>query len=95
MPNTCLISGYTKGKDEEVSVSFSINKKEKWLGVLNLTKDGITEHTRICSRHFVVVQPIMIKAYRDMNHLSITFTLLLFCLSNPTYKILKCIIIRL
>ena len=29
MPNTCLISGHTKGKDEEVSVSFSITTKQE------------------------------------------------------------------
>ena len=28
MPNTCLISGHTKGKDEEVSVSFPITTKQ-------------------------------------------------------------------
>ena len=39
------------------------NKKRERYGsrVLNLTKDGIREHSSICSRHFVVVQLIMIK----------------------------------
>ena len=55
MPNTCVCCGHTKGKGDKASMyRFPADKirRQQWLVALNLTED-ITEHTCVCSRHFL------------------------------------------
>ena len=57
MPSTCLICKKTAKKGSNVSMhrippkSDSVNR-QRWLMALNLTEGDVSEHHRICSRHF-------------------------------------------
>ena len=56
MPNSCICCGHVKGKKDKVSMyRFPSDKAKRqlWLVALNLTESDITDHTRICSRHFL------------------------------------------
>ena len=57
MPSTCLICKKIAKKGSNVSMhrippkSDSVNR-QRWLMALNLTEGDVSEHHRICSRHF-------------------------------------------
>lgn len=56
MPNTCIVCGRVKGKGGTVSMHrfpAEQTKRQEWLRVLGLTDDDVTNHSRICSRHFL------------------------------------------
>ena len=55
MPNSCLVCGHTKGKDDNVGLHRFPKDKSKlyqWLKALNLKESDIGESSRVCSRHF-------------------------------------------
>ena len=56
MPNSCICCGHVKRKENKVSMYHFPSDKAKrqlWLVALNLTESDITDHTCICSRHFL------------------------------------------
>ena len=56
MPNSCCICGLTKGKEKEISMfRFPSNetKRQSWLAAFNMNPSEISEHSRVCSRHFL------------------------------------------
>ena len=56
MPNSCCICGLTKGKEKEISMfRFPSNetKRQSWLAAFNMIPSEISEHSRVCSRHFL------------------------------------------
>ena len=56
MPNSCCICGLTKGKEKEISMfQFPSNetKCQSWLAASNMNPSEISEHSRVCSSHFL------------------------------------------
>ena len=60
MPNSCVFCGQIKGKNDKVSMfHFPADeaKRDNWLKALSLSLDEISANTRICSCHFLNVDP--------------------------------------
>ena len=56
MPNSCVICGHIKGKDSTRSMHrFPANKerRQEWLRALNMSSEDISDHTQVCSKHFL------------------------------------------
>ena len=60
MPNSCICCGRTKGKGDKVSMfrfPADEKKRKQWMETINLAEGNITEHSRVCSRHFLHGDP--------------------------------------
>ena len=55
MPNTCVVCGHIKSKGNVSMHHFPANsaKRQQWLKALGREEGDLSEHTRICSRHFL------------------------------------------
>ena len=54
--STCIVCGHTRSASHPFSMHrFPVDlvKRSKWLHALKLSEVDITEHSRICSRHFL------------------------------------------
>jgi hypothetical protein len=57
MVNSCIVCGHTKKKGEKNVSMYRFpakeEKRQQWLSALNLSENDISEHSRVCSKHFL------------------------------------------
>ena len=56
MPNCCIVCGHTKRKGDSSVSMFRIpaekSRRNQWLEALDIEEGCVTEHSRVCNRHF-------------------------------------------